>query len=215
MSFRKLKATKTNLISLTKKLKFIRKGENFLEYKQEQLIQQIKSTWTDYQQYKKDYIRSYINIMLILNDTYKEMGKRQVTVISQISKIQMTPSITIKYQKDFGILLPKINYKLIQEERMPSYSFDNTSLHLDQLIIELKQFFKNMMLFAEKEHILLRLAFSFKKISRRLNGLKNVITPGLISDIKLIKEILEELDRENFVRLKKTRDLINKRIYSD
>lgn len=191
-------------------MKFIRKGENFLEYKEKQLMNQIKETWVDYKKYQSKFMELYRNVLLILNETYKEMGKSEVILISKISKIQFNPKININYQKDIGIILPKINYQLIQEEQLPSYSFSNTSLHLDQLIHTLKDFFKVMILYAEKQDILIRLAFNFKKIRRRLNGLKNVITPALVLDIKLIKEILEELDRENFVRLKKTRDLINK-----
>jgi len=57
---------------------------------------------------------------------------------------------------------------------------------------------------------LLKVALSFKKINRRINGLKNVIITRLGSNIKQIKEILEEIERENYVRLKKTKDLIIK-----
>ena len=55
---------------------------------------------------------------------------------------------------------------------------------------------------------------NFKKINRRLNGLKNIIIPELELNIKGIKGKLEEIERENFVRLKKTKDLINKEEYS-
>ena len=51
---------------------------------------------------------------------------------------------------------------------------------------------------------------TIKQINRRINGLKNVITPRLESQIKQIKDILEEIERENYVRLKKTKDLIIK-----
>jgi len=198
------------LIALNKKLKFIQKGQNFLEYKQEQLIQQIKNIWEGYKDVQIEFIDLYLKTILMQNECYEEMGKRQVNIVSHLSKIQNRPSINIKYQKEIGILLPDIDFKLTQEEQLPPYSFENTSVYLDQLIIVLRQFFKNLILFAEKEDILLKLAFNFKKINRRLNGLKNVITPALLADIKTIKEILEELDRENFVRLKKTRDLIKK-----
>jgi len=136
------------------------------------------------------------------------MGKREINIIDQISQIQFKPFIDIKYKKDIGILLPSIEYELIQDKQLPPYSFQNTSHHLDDLIIYLKDFFKYLILYAEKEAVLLSLAFNFKKISRRINGLKNVIKPQLESDIKIIKEILEELDRENFIRLKKTKSLI-------
>jgi vacuolar-type H+-ATPase subunit D/Vma8 len=35
-----------------------------------------------------------------------------------------------------------------------------------------------------------------------------MIIPKLNSNIKQIKEILEEIERENYIRLKKTKDLI-------
>jgi len=136
------------------------------------------------------------------------MGKREINLMNNISKIQFKPIIDIKYKKSIGILLPYIDFELKQEEQLPPYSFENTSHHLDELIVILKKFFDSLILYAEKEDILLKLIFNLKKISRRINGLRNVIKPQLISDIKTIKELLEELDRENFVRLKKTKSLI-------
>ena len=54
---------------------------------------------------------------------------------------------------------------------------------------------------------------SLLKIDQK--GLKNVIIPELQFDIKKIKDILEENERENYVRLKNTKDLITKEIQSD
>jgi len=56
----------------------------------------------------------------------------------------------------------------------------------------------------------LKHALNFKKINRRINGLKNVIIPRLKLNVKHIKTILEEVDRESFVRLKKIKDIIIK-----
>jgi V/A-type H+-transporting ATPase subunit D len=208
ISFKKLQPTKTNLINLTKKLNFVTKGESFLEYKQEQLIQQIKRFWPVYKKSQKQFFKLYSEALLKLNESYKEMGKNNIILINKISKIQFKPIIEIKFKKKIGILLPSIDYSLNQEQKLPPYSFENTSHHLDELIIILKNFFEIMLRYAENEEILLKLLFNFKKISRRINGLKNVIKPQLDSDIKIIKEILEELERENFVRLKKTKSLI-------
>jgi len=72
----------------------------------------------------------------------------------------------------------------------------------------LKDFFQNIFRFSEREDLMLKHALNFKKINRRINGLKNVIIPRLRSNIKQIKAILEEVDRESFVRLKKIKDLI-------
>ena len=64
---------------------------------------------------------------------------------------------------------------------------------------------------AEIEDIMLKFAFNFKKIDRRINALKNIIIPNLQSDIKTIKDILEEIEREEYVRLKITKDKIHAR----
>jgi V/A-type H+-transporting ATPase subunit D len=64
---------------------------------------------------------------------------------------------------------------------------------------------------AEKEGLMLSFSQNFKKINRRINALRNIIIPGQELEIKKIKEILEETDRENYVRLKKTKDLLAKK----
>lgn len=171
-------------------------------------MQQIKTLWSDFKLSQKNFFVLYKKALSKLYETYQEMGKRQVVMINNINIIQFKPFIDINYRKKIGILLPYINFELKQEEQLPAYSFENTSHHLDELIVILKEFFESLIVFAEKEDILLKLTLNLKKISRRISGLKNVIKPQLISDIKTIKEILEELERESFVRLKKTKSLI-------
>ena len=74
----------------------------------------------------------------------------------------------------------------------------------------LNVFLTEMISLAENEDVLIRFAYNFQKINRRIQGLKNIVKPRLINDIKNIGKILEEVDRENFVSLKKTKDLIKK-----
>jgi V/A-type H+-transporting ATPase subunit D len=139
------------------------------------------------------------------------MGKKSFRLISNISQIQYSPTININYIKQYGISIPKIKFELMRKEKLPSYSFDNTSHYLDELIVTLKDFFEKLLSLAEKEDLMLNFSFNYNKINRRINALKNIIIPEFITEIKKIKEIMEEIDRENFVRLKKTRDLINKK----
>lgn len=75
----------------------------------------------------------------------------------------------------------------------------------------LEDFFNNLIKLAEIEDLMLKYALSFKKVNRRINGLKNIIIPNLSIEIKKIKMILEEIDRENFVRLKKIKNMLNKK----
>ncbi len=210
LSFREIKPTKTNLINLQKKLIFARKGEKFLEFKREQLIGLIKTNWIVYQKKLDEFLKLFGKALIYLNEAYKEMGKKDLVLISNLSKIQYRPTVNIKYTKNIGITFHNIDYDLNRTGRLPAYSFENTSHFIDELMPLLEEFFKNMIDFAEFEDLFFLLALNFKKVSRRINGLKNMIIPTLILDIRKIKGILEELDRENFVRLKKTKDLIKK-----
>ena len=160
---------------------------------------------------REEFLSLFKESLKILNLTYEEMGKNEFYLISNLSRIQYTPTIEILYKKKAGIIIPEIKYELIQEEKLPAYTFENTSHYLDDLIITLKKFFKRIIQFSEIEDSILKHAINFAKINRRINGLKNMIIPKLKSDIKQIKEILEEIDRESYIRLKKTKDLIIKK----
>jgi len=197
-------------MSLQKKLTFAVKGENFLKFKLEQIIFEIKKNWDNYLKQREIFLKLYKETMIKLNQTYKEMGKRELNSISKLSKIQYNPMITINYIKKIGTLVPIIDYELIREESLPAYSFDNTSHYLDDLIIILIKFFESLIIFSQSEDLLLKLSLTFKKINRRINGLKNVIIPELQIDIKKIKAVLEEIERENYVRLKNTKNIITK-----
>ncbi len=139
------------------------------------------------------------------------MGKNGVHLISSLSRVQFKPKIDIQYQKKAGIMSPKIKYDLFQEEKLPAYTFEDTSHFLDDLITIIKDFFNALILFSEIEDLTLKYAITFKKVNRRINGLKNLIIPRLGVNIKQIREVLEENERENYVRLKKTKDLILKK----
>jgi V/A-type H+-transporting ATPase subunit D len=196
---------------LQKRLIFALKGENFLEFKREQLIKQIRTLWFEYSLHRKKFFSIFRKSMIKLNQTYKEMGKRDFILISSISKIQFKPTIRIKHFKELGCFKPKIDYSLMQKKQIPAYSFEWTSHFLDDLIALLHTLFDSLILLAEKEDFLLQIAKNFEKINRRLSGLKNILIPDLELDIKTIKGKLEEIDRESFVRLKKTKDLIIKK----
>ncbi|MGV9171088.1 MAG: V-type ATP synthase subunit D [Promethearchaeia archaeon] len=204
-----MKPTKTNLIELEKKLDFAQRGKKFLKFKRQFIMNLIEETWPEYQSRRKSFLNYYRKILLKLNKVYEKMGKRALNLISKFSSIHYNPKIDINYSKEKGIIIPKIDFKW-KEKNLPPYSFDTTTIHLDILIDMLKKFMLQIIAFAESENIMHKAGFDYEKVNRRINGLKNVILPDLELDIKKIKGILEEVERENFVRLKKTKDLLKK-----
>lgn len=201
-------------MGLIKRLNFAVKGETFLEFKREQLMFRIKQIWNEYNEIRSNFLSLFKQSLVKLNQTYKEMGKYNLKLISKLSIIQYKPIIDIQYKRRAGILISQVKSKLSQAEILPAYTFENTSHYLDDLIQILKQLFGVLIEFSEIEDILLKYSFNFKRVIRRINGLKNIIIPKLKVNIKKIKEVLEEIEREGYIRLKKTKDLIiNKQKY--
>ncbi len=187
------------------------KGESFLEFRREQLIFQLRKLWKEFITQRKEFIALFKEALKLLHFTFAEMGKNELLLISKLSRIQYKPRVEILHTKRVGITFPQIKYELVQEEKLPAYTFENTSHYLDDLINILKNAFRELIQFSEIEDLMLKHAINFKKINRRINGLKNMIIPKLKDSIKQIKDILEEIERENYIRLKKTKDLIIKK----
>ncbi|TXT61588.1 MAG: V-type ATP synthase subunit D [Promethearchaeota archaeon] len=195
-------------MNLQERLEFVKKGEEFLEYKREQLIQKIRNIWTDYKRQRRNFYNSLRECVRKLTQVYRDMGKEEFTLISKISEIQFKPEIDISFVKKIGIIIPRIDYQLQQEEQLPPYSFENTSPHLEELIVDLKKLFEDIIILAETEDVLLNYATNFRKVNRRINGLKNIFRPELKERIKKISNVLEEIERESFIRLKKTKEML-------
>lgn len=197
------------MINLQKKLKFAIKGKNLLNIKREQLLFYIDQYWNEYITLKKQFYELWITSYKKLNLTYKGMGKRYITLISALSRIQYDFRINIKVIKNLGLITSKIDYEFDEHEKFPSYSFENTSYHLDDLVNVLKSVIKNIMRLAEIEDLMIKFGLDLKKLNRRINALERKIIPGIQVDIKKIKDVLEENERESFSRLKKIKELIN------
>ena len=73
LSFREIKPTKTNLISLEKKLALAEKGATFLEFKREQLIAQIKSKNQIYQDKLEQFLETVKKSLIYMKKWEKGM----------------------------------------------------------------------------------------------------------------------------------------------
>jgi V/A-type H+-transporting ATPase subunit D len=197
-------------MALKKRLSFADKGAKFLEFRREQLIFQVTNLWNDYINGRNEFLTRYKKSLTYLNKTYQEMGKNDLNLISKLSRIQYKPRIHIESIKKMGIIVSRVDYEIFEEEKLPAYTFESTSHYIEDLIKSLKELLESISKFSEIEDLILKVSISFKRINRRINGLKNVIVPKLKVDIKQIKEKLEEVERENYVRLKKTKDIIIK-----
>lgn len=108
--------------------------------------------------------------------------------------------LEIQYRSVMGVELPHIPHR--PASLHPAYSLTNTSAALDEARAKFQEAKVLICRLAEVETSVYRLAQAVGKTRKRANALQNIVIPGLDRSIRQIVEVLEEKEREEFVRLK-------------
>jgi V/A-type H+-transporting ATPase subunit D len=82
------------------------------------------------------------------------------------------------------------------------YSKLSPSLELDEAVTNFKEALAIIITLASAEATVRKLAAEIKKTKRKVNALERILIPRINNDIIYIKVRLEEMERENFARLK-------------
>ena len=158
-------------------------GANFLEFRREQMIFQINHLWNDYLDERNEFLTRYKKSLTYLNKTYQEMGKNGLNLISKLSRIQYKPRIHIENIKKMGITVSQVDYEILEEEKLPAYTFENTSHYIEDLINFLKELFESIRKYSEIEDLIFS-DISVPKISGRLTS-------------RIIKSVFFALHKDN------------------
>ena len=190
--------TKANLITAQVALDFSKKGYELLDKKRNVLIREMMSFMDRakvIQQKMQEIFKEAYEALIMANIT---IGINEVNEVAE--SIPQATEFTILTQSVMGVEIPQIKYE--KRELEPYYSFYHTNTALD---IALKEFHRVKYLLyelAEIEDSVYKLATEIKRTQKRTNALKNIQIPKYEALVKMISEMLEEKEREDFFRLK-------------
>jgi len=88
---------------------------------------------------------------------------------------------------------------------------DGTSSALDEASKRFEELIEIIFKWSEIEISVWRLANEIKKTQRRVNALENIFIPDYQQTVKAIEEVLEENDREEFIRKKKVKSVLTRK----
>ena len=207
MSFNKVKATAPELDNLKKKRIFSKKGEDLLSLKREQVLNSLKDTLGKFISKRKEMSKKIFEDQQLLERAFETIGERNVDLIATQNKRIKQVVIDVNFVNKMGEDTPEI---VLHEEKktLPSYSLTNTGLEMDILIRNLGFTLKTILKLAELDSMIYHFSDNFKKIEYRINALENIIVPKLERDILTIEEILEDIEREEFIRMKKIKEFL-------
>jgi V/A-type H+/Na+-transporting ATPase subunit D len=191
------KPTRMELIKTRKRIKLAKKGHKLLKQKRDVLVLEFFNV-----------LKEIKSIRTLLSDKLYSAQKSLYNAIAiqgniDIERLSLGLAQNVQLSMGtatvMGVELPKIN-DIKVEYQWPGYA--DQSVELDSAIVKYRTLFPDVMKLAEKQLVLNKLALEIKKTKRRVNSLEYLTIPRLMAIEKAISFRLQELERENFSRLK-------------
>jgi V/A-type H+/Na+-transporting ATPase subunit D len=101
----------------------------------------------------------------------------------------------------YGVKVPRI--ELPENQRKASFSPINVGARTMQAANDFQGVVQAIIRVAATETKLRRIGEEIKKTSRRVNALEQVVIPGIKDDMRFIRGVLDQREREESFRLKK------------
>lgn len=192
-----VKPTRMELLKTKKRIILARKGHKLLKQKRDVLIMEFFFL-----------LRGIKAIRLTLSNKLGQAQKSLYNAIAidgtlDIERLSLglaeDVQMEVRSKTMMGVSVPEITNMKISYQ-WPGYS--DQSVELDNAIVRYRELFPDLMKLVEKQLVLKKLAEEIRRTKRRVNALEKNVIPHLNAIKKHISFRLEELERENFARLK-------------
>jgi V/A-type H+-transporting ATPase subunit D len=205
MSAENISPTRINLIQTKKTLSLAESGREVLERKRDILLRELRSSVYDAE-------RTRVDLLEILSQAYSSLKEANMAKGSEaIANVALTSNhaseFLVDYRSIMGVIVPVVTFQA-ESDLKPDYGFANTSAELDRAF---KQFYRVLELLAhlaKAEGTTFQIANDVSRTQRRVNALNHVLIPRYRNTAKWIELVLEEKEREEFVRTKRIKTMI-------
>lgn len=202
--------TRMELLSLKNRTKLAVKGHGLLKEKRDALIKEFFDILDRVKGVREAAERSLKEANEALLEAQIAMGDLAVRKASL--SVKESIDVDIKSRSVMGVSVPVSNVKM--EERSiidRGYSFSDTTIQLDEAAKKFEESIKFLIELGEVEKTIFLLAEEIEATKRRVNALEHIMIPRFENTEKYIDMRLQEMERENFVRLKMIRSTIEKK----
>ena len=198
--------TRINLIRTKKTLKQSKSGLDLLQRKRDVLLRELRHFAYDAKKNREE-VTSLLDIAFqSLIKSKVVMGSETVENLALASSLKET--FVIDHRSIMGVTVPIVTFQMEQDAK-PEYGFADTSAFLDKTFNEFANVLEQIAQLAELEGTAFRIADDIQKTQKRVNALKHVFIPRYSEIVKHIELVLEEKEREEFIRMKKAKKMIS------
>ncbi len=202
--------TRMELIKLKKRVELAQKGHDLLKEKMDALIMEFFSVL-------KEIRGARNNVMKQLNDAHNSLSICFATM-GTIETFQASKEVRSKIHVEMskrnimGVSVPTIQMEKMERDILNrGYSIHATSSAIDEASKNFEKVLEALVKLAEQEETARSIARELEKTKRRVNSLEYIILPRLKWTIRFITMKFDEMERENFARLKRIKAMIEAR----
>lgn len=199
--------TKIELIGTRRRLQTAKMVQKVLDDKRDVLLKRLDEKIQEASQARAEISQPLADAYLALYDAYLKLGPLRLEGIAA-----NTPPIIeadVNVMRIVDVDLPSI--KLSENETGMTYGFADTNVAIDRATRQMRKVLPSIFRAAEFENAIFRLAKELEKTQRLLNALEYMIIPRYETSIRYIQQTLEEREREDFVRLKHVKKVLEKK----
>jgi V/A-type H+-transporting ATPase subunit D len=193
--------TRMELLKLKDREKLAVKGHSLLKEKRNALIMEFFNILERVKGSREGVEATLQEAYKDLSDAQMVMGDLAVT--KSAMSVKESVNVEIESRSVMGVVVPLIESEIGQKNMVQrGYGFLEASVKLDEAASKFEESIKLIIELAEIEKTIMLLAIEIESTKRRVNALEHIIIPKLENTVKYIEMRLEEMERENFVRLK-------------
>ncbi len=193
--------TRMELLEINKKIELAVKGHKLLKEKRDTLMTEFLEVLEEAKGLKGELTAAMDVVYSDLILAEAVMGSANVESIA--AAIPESKRIELSLKNVMGVRIPQVD--LVVDEAVASrkdYMVPFTSTKVDDSVEGFNLVIGKLIKLVEVEETIIRLGEEIKKTKRRVNALEHMMIPQLKATQRYIKMRLEEMERENFFRLK-------------
>ncbi|RLG70871.1 MAG: V-type ATP synthase subunit D [Candidatus Iainarchaeum archaeon] len=200
-----IKATRMELLKTKKKLKLAEHGHKLLKEKRDALIMEFFSTLREIKQLRKQIGNKLLEAENALQRAEALQGIHNIERIAL--GIAEEPTIEMTTKNVMSVLVPSVKEV---KTKVEWFGFFESTSELNYAVKTYRELLPTLVKLCAKQLALQKLAEEIQKTKRKVNSLEYIIIPKIKKTQKSIKFKLEEMERENFTRLKKIKEATQK-----
>jgi len=188
------------LLKIKAKIRLAKSGYNLLKKKRDGLILEFFDALKSAKTLRQDLVKAFILANDKMNLT--RMLESDLKIRSVAKAIKEHPKVELEQKNVVGVIVPRIKGEKVQKKLLERGYEVYSSAAINETAEAYEKLTEQIIVVAEVETTLRRLIGEIEKTKRRVNALEFSVIPNLQRVSGIISFRLQEMERDNFTRLK-------------